>query len=162
MPPIVLSATVLKAVVARLTALGAHRSDNPLLHHVLVVRGEGRVVLAMTDMSSAVLYSHLPEPLPLTAFQRKVKAMQWEREGLCFLAPLAELREAARTARGTVTIAPGELFCGPLRLGRFATPDAADFPSILPALGSLAAGWTIREIHEGRVDIGALAAAKWE
>lgn len=159
--PIVVPAAVLKTVCVRLAALGAHRSANPLLHHVLIERGEGRVLLAMTNLSTATIFCHLPAPLPITEFQRRLLAIQWRQSALRFLAPLADLREAARAARGTVTITPGELFCGPLLLSRYATPDAGDFPRILPALATIPEGWTSREIHVGRVNVAALAAEAW-
>jgi hypothetical protein len=159
--PIILAAVALKAACVRLSALGTHRSENPLLHHVLVERGAGRVILAVTDLSAALIFCHLPAPLPLTDFQRKLAAIQWRQSALRFLVPLADLREAARTARGTVAITPGELLCGPLLLRRFTSPDIAEFPRILPALTSIAEGWSRREIHVGRVDVGALAAEAW-
>ena len=58
---------MLGTAVALLSELkAAVRSDNPLLHHALIERGAGRVVIAATDMSTAHLWCHLPRPLPLT------------------------------------------------------------------------------------------------
>lgn len=133
-----LSSELLGTVCSGFLKLGAHRSENVLLHHVLVERAEGRVILAMTDLSTALIYCHLPEALPLTELQRKLVSARWRAEAVRFLVPLADLREASRVARGVVKILPSELRCGPLALARSATPDVAEFPRILPPLDTFA------------------------
>ena len=156
--PIILAVATVQTACSRLVAFGAHRSANPLLHHVLIERGEGRVILAMIDVERALIFCHLPAPLPLTEFQRKLAAAKWKAEALRFLVPLADLREATRKATDTVTIAPGELRWGPLALCRFTSSDVSEYPHILPPLGTIVEGWTVREIHSGRIDPAALAA----
>jgi hypothetical protein len=155
--PITLSAELLASVCTAFAKFGVLREDNPLLHHALVEREQGRVILAATNLSSALIYCHLPTPLPLTEMQRKLAAAQWRAEAMRFLAPIADLREAARKAQGLVTILPCELRSGPLPLARFTAPDVNDFPHILPTLDSIRVGWTSRLIHTGRVDPSALA-----
>ena len=54
--------------------------------------------------------------------QRRLSEARWTAEALRFLVPLADLREAARTARGAVTIMPGEMLVGPLPIASFPTP----------------------------------------
>ncbi|MEA3209053.1 MAG: hypothetical protein QOE70_2110 [Chthoniobacter sp.] len=156
--PIVLAVATLQTACSRLLAFGAHRSANHLVHHVLIERGEGRVILAMTDLERALIFCHLPAPLPLTDFQRKIAAAKWKTEALRFLVPLPDLREAARKANGTVAIAPGELRCGPMPIAHFAAPDVNEFPNILPPLDTLTVGWTSLVLQTGRIDPAALAA----
>ncbi|MEA3207842.1 MAG: hypothetical protein QOE70_899 [Chthoniobacter sp.] len=157
MKPITLPIELLASICAAFVKLGVLRADNSLLHHALVERGQGRVILAATDFSSALIYCHLPVPLPLTELQGKLAAVQWRAEAMRFLVPIADLREAARKAQGLITILPGELRSGPLPLARFTAPDVNDFPRVLPLLDSIRVGWTSRIIHTGRVDPSALA-----
>ena len=157
MKPITLPVELLTSICAAFVKLGVLRAENALLHHALIERGQGRVILAATDLSSGLIYCHLPAPLPLTEFQRKLASVQWRAESMRFLVPIADLRDAARKARGLVTILPGDLRSGPMPLARFTAPDVNDFPRILPPLDSIRSGWTSRIIHTGRVDPSALA-----
>ncbi|MGB8169509.1 MAG: hypothetical protein WCF18_18560 [Chthoniobacteraceae bacterium] len=152
MKPISIPAELLASITAGFLKFGAQRCDDPLLHHLLVERAEGRVIFAVTNLASALIYLHLPAPLPLTEIQRKMMSVQWRADASRFLVPLADLHAAAKKARGLVSIAPGDLRCGPMPLGSFTTPDVNDFPRILPPLDELKVGFTTRRIHTGRVD----------
>src|SRR3954469_3209130 len=77
--PITIPAELLASITAGFVKFGAQRCDDPLLHHVLVERAEGRVILAVTNLASALVYLHLPAPLPLTEMQRKAMSMKWAR-----------------------------------------------------------------------------------
>ena len=152
MKPITIPAELLASITAGFVKFGVLKSDDPLLRHVLVERAEGRVILAVTNLASALIYLHLPAPLPLTEIQRKMMSVQWRAEASRFLLPLADLHTAAKKAKGLVTLAPGDLRCGPMPLASFSAPDVNDFPRILPPLDEIKVGFTTRRIHTGRVD----------
>lgn len=156
--PIFIPADKLLSACNRFASFGAHRAEDPMLHNVLIERGEGRVILGMSDTERALNYCWLPAPLPLTEMQRKLMRPKWQAEAVRFLVPLADLREASRKASRIVILAAGEVHSGETTLARFTAPDAAEYPAVFPPLASIAEGWTSQEIRAGRVDVMALAA----
>ena len=159
MTPVLLPAATVQAVCRRLST--TYRGI-ALSEYVSVTRGAGRVVLSATDYHTLSLFCHLPAPLPVTDFQRRLVEPKWKAEAVAFLVPFAHLRNAA-TARGAVRLSllPGEILSGPLRVSRWDDPDPEVFPmDALPPLAELREGWQTMTIRTGRVDVAALAASE--
>jgi hypothetical protein len=156
--PIFIPADKLLSACSRFTSFGAHRSEDPMLHNVLVERGEGRVILGMSNVERFIVYCWMPVPLPLTEMQRKLMRPKWQLDAVRFLIPLADLREANRKAGGLIALNPGEIHTGTVSLARFTAPDAAEYPAVFPPLPSITEGWSSQAVRAGRVDVMALAA----
>ncbi len=161
MPPIELSLITLRTVLAALREVPVHKSENAVLHHVLVERGDGSVRFTATDLNKSVTWLEPMEIPPAAGLSRKLMETRWKREALVFLCPLADLMDVVRNApaKSVIVLAPDRL-CWRGGVPRsFATPDVGEFPPIVPSLDELNPGTNRRTLRTGRPDLNALAAA---